>query len=398
MDLVFVTEARFHRSTSGMIYADTASFGMALWERYLSFFDKIYIMARVNDSDYQNANLISDPRISVLPVPYYVGFESFLKKRYDIIQAMRTYALPGRAYICRVPGQVGQLFASLLKKKKIPYAVEVVGDPWDVFAPRSINHPLAPIMRIGGYWGLRKVVKSASAVLYVTKQQLQKRYPCRKGVFSTHASNVMIDDSLLVSRPKRYSEDLSNHIISVLSIGSLEQMYKAPDIILDALAVLRKRGYRIKLKWLGDGKYKLPMQEYARSLYLESDVEFVGNVSSRQVHEELLSTDIYLHVSRTEGLPRAVIEAMACGLPCIGSRVGGIPELLEEVALVSPGSSNELAEKIQEFISNNILMNSQAYRNWNEAKSYHNVILSQRRKDFYLYTINLVSNESITFS
>ena len=95
-------------------------------------------------------------------------------------------------------------------------------------------------------------------------------------------------------------------------------------------------------------------------------------------------------VSRTEGLPRALIEAMACGLPCIGSRVGGIPELLEPVALVAPGNSKELAEKIYEFVTDTTLLNSQAVRNWNEAKNYHDKILSQRRMAFYQHVINRV--------
>lgn len=390
MDLVFVTEARFYKNSSGQIYADSASFSMILWERYLSFFDKLYILARVGDSDTHTSNLIDDSRICFLPIPYYVGFEGFLKRRNEILQTMKSYTLSGRAYICRVPGQIGQLFANQLKRKKIAYAVEVVGDPWDVFAPGSINHPLSPIMRIGGYWGLHRVVKTASAVLYVTKQQLQRRYPCRKGVFSTFASNVFINNSFLVSQPKKYSTNLKNHTISFLAIGSLEQMYKAPDIILDALAILKKKGYQIKLKWLGDGMYKQAMQEYAHKLCLDTYVDFAGNVSSQQVHEELLCTDIFLHVSRTEGLPRALIEAMACSLPCIGSRVGGIPELLEEVALVSPGIPSELAEKIQEFISNTHLLNSQAFRNWNEAQTYHEIFLSQRRTDFYQYVTNIV--------
>lgn len=392
MDLVFATEARFYRGKDGLFYTDSASFCMTLWERYLTVFDKLYIFARVEERpDDASPNVIDSPLISFISAPYYVGLEGFLKKSREIQQVIKANALSGRAYICRVPGQIGQLLANQLKKKKISYAVEVVGDPWDVFGSGSINHPLAPIMRIGGYLSLRRVVKAASAVLYVTKYQLQKRYPCQKGVFSTFASNVLINDSFLVPYPKKHVMDIKNSIISLLAIGSLEQMYKAPDVVLEALAVLKQRGYQIKLRWLGDGTYKQSMQEYAQQLCIAKQVDFVGNVSSQQIHDELLCADIFLHVSRTEGLPRAIIEAMACGLPCIGSRVGGIPELLEEVALISPGSSEELAKKIQEFASNASLLNLQAFRNWNEAQAYHDRILSQRRINFYQHIVNIVS-------
>ena len=82
---------------------------------------------------------------------------------------------------------------------------------------------------------------------------------------------------------------------------------------------------------------------------------------------------------------------MVCGLPCIGTRVGGIPELLDEKALIISGDSKALANKIQEFISNSTLMNEQAMRNWNKAKSYDNRILTQRRADFYQHIINSVN-------
>ena len=50
----------------------------------------------------------------------------------------------------------------------------------------------------------------------------------------------------------------------------------------------------------------------------------------------------------------------------------------------------ELAEKIYEFVTDTTLLNSQAVRNWNEAKNYHDKILSQRRMAFYQHVINRV--------
>lgn len=393
MDLVFATEARFFKGEGHRYYTDSASFGMQLWERYLSSFDKIYIMARVSElkNNFSSDYCIDDSRIAFIPIPYYVGFVDFFKRYMQVKRAIKLNALSGRAYICRVPGQIGQILAGILKSRHIPYAVEVVGDPWDVFAPGSISHPLAPLFRVVGFFTLRKVVIGAKDVLYVTKYSLQYRYPCDKDAYSTYASDVKIDASLLASFSKRYISFSAERAFSFLAVGSLEQMYKAPDIQLEALALLKEQGYKVKLKWMGDGKYKSPMEDYARQLGVDNNVEFVGAVSSERIYEELMSADLFLHVSRTEGLPRAIIEAMVCGLPCIGTRVGGIPELLDEKALIISGDSKALANKIQEFISNSTLMNEQAMRNWNKAKSYDNRILTQRRADFYQHIINSVN-------
>ena len=66
-----------------------------------------------------------------------------------------------------------------------------------------------------------------------------------------------------------------------------------------------------KLTWLGEGKHKEAMRKLASTLHISNDVIFKGNVSRDEVDETLRNTDLFLLVSRTEGLPRALIEAMA---------------------------------------------------------------------------------------
>ena len=170
---------------------------------------------------------------------------------------------------------------------------------------------------------------------------------------------------------------------SLISVGSLAQMYKAPDIVLKALSVLKDKGFSIKLTWLGDGVFRQDMIDLAQSLKL--NVDFKGNVSAQEVHQYLADADIFLLVSRTEGLPRAVVEAMAHGLPCIGSKVGGIPELLENSALVEKENVPQLAQLIEQMINNLDFTNEQAVRNLKEAQLYKEDILRQKRIVFFDY-------------
>jgi len=87
--------------------------------------------------------------------------------------------------------------------------------------------------------------------------------------------------------------------------------------------------------------------------------------------------------SFSEGLPRALLEAMACGLPCIGTRVGGIPEVLPQEVLVSPGDVKGLANKINEVLNNPLWMVEMAKRNYEVARGYRSDILQNIRKEFY---------------
>ncbi|MGL5060277.1 MAG: glycosyltransferase, partial [Microcoleus sp.] len=82
---------------------------------------------------------------------------------------------------------------------------------------------------------------------------------------------------------------------------------------------------------------------------------------------------------------RAMVEAMARGLPCIGSTVGGIPELLSPEDLVPPGNAAALASKIYEIASDRERMTRMSARNLNKAKEYKDEAIRERRIAFYRY-------------
>ena len=384
MDLVFITEARFEKDANGNIYSLTGSYNLKLWSRYLDKFDRITIIARIKDSETSHASelLASSEKVSFVALPYYIGISAFLKSRKEVIKILNKQAIFNRAYLCRIPGILGYSFASILKKRGIKYGVEVVGDPWDLFSQKTFRNKFAPFLRIFSYLSLRRVVKDSSAALYVTQKQLQKRYPTSKGIFSTSASNVVLPDKLILD-DIRIFEKKSTEKIKILSVGYLDQMYKSPDIAIDAIGILKANGFNCHLTWVGDGFYKESMIDYANFKGLSDRIEFVGKILPSKVRDFLLDTDLFILISRTEGLPRAIIEAMGAGLPCIGTRVGGIPELLDESALVGANDAKAVAKKIEHFILNKNFANYHARRNLYESKYYKESILKKKREDFY---------------
>ena len=102
-----------------------------------------------------------------------------------------------------------------------------------------------------------------------------------------------------------------------------------------------------------------------------------------EVNQWLDSLDLYIQPSRTEGLPRALIEAMARGLPAVATNVGGIPELLPSEFLIPPNAPQELANKIELLISSQQLRYEQGRANYNKAREYDSEILRQRRTKFW---------------
>ncbi len=406
-NLVFCTEARFTKDGEGNIYGDS-SYTMDLWRRYLTTFSRIIIIARVKQDFEFIGNekyLCTDELVDFIEVPYYVGPWEYMIKR-SAVKKIIHQGLKDNCgvFLCRIPGNIGSVVIKYLVKRKLPYGVEVVGDPWDVFAPGSISHPFRLFFRIFGYIELKKNVRKAFAVSYVTKFQLQKRYPVgnnvfsinnsdvnisfpnkNSGVFNTTVSNVNLNWDFYNKNPKSHS---IKSTYTLISVGSLEQMYKGPDTLLEALKIINeKTDCRCRLIWLGDGCYKKNMEKFADKLGISQFVDFKGNVNKEEVLEYLNLSDLFVLASKTEGLPRAVIEAMAVGLPCVGTNVGGIPELLESRAMVPKNSATDLASKITEFLVTPDFYNFQALRNLKESYQYDDRILSEKRKVFYNYML-----------
>ncbi len=392
MDLVFACEGHFKKNAQGEYFSLNGGFTNRLWDRYLSVFTKIWVIARVKeDNNYIGKEVLraDNPKVSFIDLPNYVGPLQFLQIRSKIMRIINDEIIAGRAYLCRLPGEIGGMVISALNQRHIPYGCEVVGDPWDVFAPDGVQHPLRIFFRYIGKWKLKKQVMGASCVLYVTKFALQRRYPCSKDAFTTNVSDVYLANNDFANEAKQMREKEQYQLIS---IGSLEQMYKSPDVVIKALSILKGKGIKCNLSWLGDGRYKEQMKCLAKELNVERNIHFHGNVPADEVKRQLQASDVFLLVSKTEGLPRAMIEAMAQGMPCIGSNVGGIPELLEASVIVPKGNAEALAEKIAYMITNLTFANQQAKRNLQKAANYENSLLSLQREHFYKVMVRMAHN------
>lgn len=370
----------------GNVYGNTA-FDVDLWDRYLNVFTEVNIIARVLFVEKYDGNqnqIILSNKVKLIDLPYFVGLKQYISCKKLLVRRINQIVneFYNACYICRLPGTIGNLVISKLRKINKPYAVEVVGDPWDVFSPGTIRHVLRPLIRYKSTFDMKINVNNSKAALYVTKRTLQKKYPAHKAEFITFASNVKLQNVDIEIKPKSLAK---KGIYQIISVGSLDQMYKSPDIVLNAIRQLNKQGIACYLTWLGGGKYLKSMISLSKELEIEQFVDFKGDVCHDKVNTYLFNSDLFVLASKTEGLPRVIIEAMAAGLPCIGTKVGGIPELLDEVVLIPKNNTEQLVLKIKELLTNEQLYNSQSIRNINESRNYFEITLNQRRFNFYKF-------------
>ncbi len=127
------------------------------------------------------------------------------------------------------------------------------------------------------------------------------------------------------------------------------------DILVRAIAEVKKIIPDVKLWILGGGAEENYLKKLAQDFKIIGNVEFLGEVPNDRISEYLVKADIFVRPSRSEGLGTAFLEAMAAGLPVIGTPVGGIPDFLKdgENGLFSrPEDAKDLSEKIVKLINN----------------------------------------------
>lgn len=119
---------------------------------------------------------------------------------------------------------------------------------------------------------------------------------------------------------------------------------KRPDLVLRALHALRARLPDVELHLVGDGPLREPAEQLAHELSLASRVRLLG--TREDVPELMRTAACVVLASDYEGCPVSVIEAMAAAVPVVATRVGGVPELVEDGRtgfLVEPGAHEALA-------------------------------------------------------
>lgn len=342
--VLLALEHRFEGTPDGHIWTASA-YPYEYFLKYLAGETELLVAARVKQVSEPSAGArrADGPRVRFTPLTDYSGLLGFARAA-SVNKGRMAEALGASdAVLLKVPSLIStSLWLQLLARRR-PYGVEVVGDPDQVFARGAITHPLRVVLRRCARVLQRSQCRRATTALYVTREYLQQRYPCPGA--STAASDVELPREWFDAPPVR-----SRSAHRLIGIGSLERPYKGVDTLLFAMAQCRAAGVELSLTWLGDGRLRRPLEELAGQLGVGSQVKFVGTVPAASVREYLDAADLFVLPSRTEGMPRALLEAQARGLPCIASRVGGVPEHTHPAALVEPAVAHKLARRLTRFV------------------------------------------------
>jgi glycosyltransferase involved in cell wall biosynthesis len=131
---------------------------------------------------------------------------------------------------------------------------------------------------------------------------------------------------------------LPNDAILGVMVGRLESE-KNPSLILDALAQIAHKYTNFFVIFIGDGTQKFQLIKKSQSHDFENRVFFLGLMQAHEIANIFRASDIYLLSSSTEGMPIALLEAQACGLPAVATDVGEVKRIIQN------GVNGRLIEK-----------------------------------------------------
>jgi glycosyltransferase involved in cell wall biosynthesis len=153
-------------------------------------------------------------------------------------------------------------------------------------------------------------------------------------------------------------EPKPDHVLEILCVGRLVPS-KGQLILLRACAILLLKGYPIRVRLVGDGQDRKHLEMFSEQNQIP--VVFEGAKSHDETRQLLGQADIFALASFAEGVPVALMEAMATEVPCVSTSIAGIPELIRDGldGLLVPASSAEaLAAALERLAEDPLLRRS----------------------------------------
>lgn len=369
MKVLFVHEGYISKNDDKLY---SLHYNNAYIKRYKIIAENITFLVREEsfDKNKKNQNKLDVEGFSFIGLKNYKSLKG-LKNYIEVRKQIERAVMETDYLVARLPGDLGNLAIKYAIKYKKKYMIELVGCSWDALWHHSLAGKLfAPVL----FLRTKKNVNNAPYVVYVTKRFLQKRYPT-KGV-TTNISNVSIKNDSQMSIPTDLREKKP---IILGTIGVVNIRYKGQEYVLQAMSELKKQDYQIEYHLVGGGDNKY-LKSLVQKYGLEKEVTFKGSIPHEEIFKWLKSIDIYVQPSNTEGLPRALIEAMNESCICIGSNAGGIPELLPPSNIFRKGDVGDLKRVIKKAITQGI---NTIECTFDTSKEYSCDLLESRRRRFF---------------
>ncbi len=295
---------------------------------YTSFFPRFYRYS------HRGVSVVNIPRSVRLNGYYYFARALSPHRIASLLRAMEVNVIHGHLFSFSSEF----LLPKIARNLKIPLVVTV-----HTAFGRGLIGGVVPTL--SGVL-LRRFFNEASAIIAVSPQLAE--FFMRLGVRVTH----VVPNGVNTERFSPGSSDFKNEIGAdrlVVFVGRISWEKNLP-LLFRAFKILSEKVSRVKLVIVGRG----PLLGLYKSKFNLDNVIFTGYVNDGELIRILRSADVFVLPSVAESQGIVCLEAMACGVPVVASRIGGLPSSLEHGGglLCDPFDPADMAKKILFFLSN----------------------------------------------
>lgn len=246
---------------------------------------------------------------------------------------------------------------ALISKKfyKIPYVVWGRGS--DIYLPAVLTKLTS-----------KTTMKNADSVIALTEDMKQAM------------QSIYIRDIAVVPNGielKKYMSKAPVNLIKgsekrILFVGRLYPV-KGVQYLLQAMKIIHEEMPDVKLILVGDGEEREHLESLTDSLEIKECVEFAGRAPHEEVQDYMNQAEVFVLPSLSEGFPVTILEAMACGLPIVATRVRGVPDIVEEGIngyLVDTKNPEQIARALLKILGNEQLGKDISKNNIEKVETY----------------------------
>ena len=389
MKLLFIQGgSRVKIDRSGNFYTD-GNLTNNIWDRYKFFTDSLTVILRkekkVYDDNFAKRTFCNFDTSSIKYYPVddiyrpKINYFNFIKRK-QIKKIIKKSVLENNFVIIRsVTSVYCQIALKYCKKYRKKYLIEVTGFAFEGTWYHSF---LGKFLAEYREYLTKKSIKKADYAVYVTKEALQKRYPCKGEQLG--CSDVELDTNpLSIADVENKSTNINS--LKLGTAAFLDVNWKGQKDVILALSELYKMGidsFTYHLLGIGEGR---KLKKLVKKLHLENVVFFDGSKPHSDIFAWYKSLDVYIQPSYQEGLCRSIVEAMSCGLPVICTNIGGNYELIDQSFMYRKKRVKELTKLLKDLTE--IELRKSALCNFKKSSLYNKNTLNQIRNEFYIKAI-----------
>jgi glycosyltransferase involved in cell wall biosynthesis len=246
---------------------------------------------------------------------------------------------------------------ALLSKKILKFPYAVWGQGSDVYLPDWFTKLTS-----------KTIIKNADSAIALTEDM--KR--AMQAMYDRDIAIVPNGIDLKEYTSERPMQNVGGPIKRILFVGRLHPV-KGVQYLLQAMQMVHEEVPGAKLILVGDGEERESLEKLTDSLGIRECVEFVGGVPHEKIPDYMHHADVFVLPSLSESFGIVNLEAMACGLPIVATRVGGIPDIIEDGAngyLVDTKNQEQIAEVLLKLLQDEQLRKDMSDNNRERVRRY----------------------------